>query len=66
MNVGSVGSVPVSLASASTGGAAAVTVLRKSLDIQAQIALQLLAAVAQPVALPAGTTTLGNNIDTYA
>ena len=45
MSIGSVGSVPASLASAKTGDAVAVSVLKKTLDIQQQTALQLLQAL---------------------
>ena len=45
MSIGSVGSVPASLASAKTGVAVAVSVLTKTLDIQQQTALQLLQAL---------------------
>ena len=66
MNVNSVGSVPASLASATTGDAVAVTVLRKSLDLQAQSALQLIASLPQVQAAPGTTPTLGNRVNTFA
>lgn len=66
MNVNSVGNVPSSLASAQTGDALAITMLRKSLDIQAQSALQLIAALPQPQPAPGTTPTLGNGVNTFA
>ena len=66
MNVNSVGTVPASLASAKTGDAVAVTVLRKSLDIQAQSALQLIASLPQVQATAGTTPTLGNSVNTFA
>lgn len=68
MSIGSVGTVPAALASARTGDAVAVSVLKKSLDIQEQAALQLLQALPQPSggasAQPVGV--LGNTINTFA
>ena len=66
MNINSVGSVPASVASAQTGDAVAVTVLKKSLDIQAQSAMQLIAALPQPQPAPGTTPTLGNSVNTFA
>ena len=66
MNVNSVGSVPASIASAQTGDAVAITVLRKSLDIQAQSALQLIAALPQAQPAAGTTPTLGNSVNTFA
>ena len=66
MNVNSVGTVPASLASATTGDAVAVTVLKKSLDIQAQSAMQLIAALPQVQPAPGTTPTLGNSVNTFA
>ena len=66
MNINSVGTVPASLASAQTGDAVAVTVLRKSLDIQAQSALQLIASLPQAQSAPGTTPTLGNRVNTFA
>ncbi|MFB0935285.1 MAG: YjfB family protein [Propionivibrio sp.] len=68
MSIGSVGTVPAALASAGTGDAVAVSVLKKSLDIQEQTALQLLQALPQSAggasARPVGA--LGNTINTFA
>ena len=66
MNVNSVGSVPASITSAQTGDAVAVTVLRKSLDIQAQSALQLIAALPQVQPAAGPRPTLGNSVNTFA
>lgn len=45
---------------------ASVLVLKKSLDLQATLALQLLEALPQPVSVPDPAATLGGRIDTYA
>lgn len=68
MSIGSVGSVPASLASAKTGDAVAVSVLKKTLDIQQQTALQLLKAL--PAASGSAATqavgAVGNNVNVFA
>jgi hypothetical protein len=64
MNVSSVGSVSSAVSQASTGDAVAITVLKKSLDIQAQSALQLLQALPQPAAV--NPPNLGSGVDTFA
>lgn len=68
MSIGSVGTVPAALASARTGDAVAVSVLKKSLDVQEQAALQLLQALPQPTggaaAQPVGA--LGNTVNVFA
>ncbi|WP_263770893.1 YjfB family protein [Propionivibrio soli] len=64
MDINSVGNVSASLSSASTGNAVAIAVLKKSLDLQAQAALQLVQAL--PQAAPGTTATLGNNVNTFA
>jgi hypothetical protein len=68
MSIASVGSVPASLASAGTGDAIAVSVLKKTLDIQEQTALQLLQALPAPAgsaaAQPVGA--VGNNVNVFA
>jgi hypothetical protein len=68
MEINSIGNVPASISQASTGDAVAITVLRKSLDIQAQSALQLIQALPQPVASapPVSVNGVGNNINTFA
>ena len=66
MNVNSAGSVPASIASAPTGDAVAITVLKKSLDIQAQSAMQLIAALPQVQSAPGTTPTLGISVNTFA
>ena len=68
MSIASVGSVPASLASAKTGDAVAVSVLKKTLDIQQQTALQLLQAL--PAASGSAATqpvgAVGNNVNVFA
>lgn len=64
MNLNSVGTVPAALAAAPSGDAVAIAVLKKTLDIQKQSALQLIAALPQPATVP--TATLGNNVNNYA
>ena len=67
MSIGSVGTVPAALASARTGDAVAVTVLKKSLDIQEQTALQLLQALPQPSGSPSAQPVgaLGNTVNVF-
>lgn len=70
MSIGSVGSVPAALASARTGDAVAVTVLKESLAIQEETALQLLQALPSPAggggAAAQPTGEVGNNINVFA
>ncbi len=47
-----------------TGDAVALSVLRKSLDIQAQNAQQLIAALPEPA--PSNPPHLGNSVNTFA
>ena len=64
MDISSLGSVPASVAQAKTGDAVAVTVLRKSLDLQAQAAMQLIAALPQPTTN--NPPNLGQSVNTFA
>ncbi|MGE5384411.1 MAG: YjfB family protein [Betaproteobacteria bacterium] len=63
MNISSLGSMSSAVASASTGDAVGILVLKKTLDMQAQSALQLLQALPQPGSNP---PNLGQNIDVKA
>ncbi len=67
MSIGSVGTVPAALASARTGDTVAVSVLKKTLDIQEQTALQLLQALPQPSgsASPQPVGALGNTVNEF-
>lgn len=49
---------------ASSGDAVAIAVLRKTLDIQAQSALQLIQALPQPASN--SPSNLGNSVNTFA
>jgi len=64
MNISATGSVPSAISQASTGDAVAITVLKKSLDIEAQGALQLIQALPQVVA--SNPPNLGQRVDTFA
>ncbi|MBK1680300.1 YjfB family protein [Rhodocyclus tenuis] len=64
MDISSIASVPSSIAQAKTGDAIAVTVLRKSLDLQAQAAMQLIAAL--PQATTNNPPNLGQGVNTFA
>lgn len=70
MSIGSVGTVPASLASARTGDAVALTVLKESLALQEQAALQLLQGLPSPAggsgAAAQPTGAVGNNINVFA
>lgn len=64
MEVSSVGSVSAQASSAANGDAVAITVLKKAIDLEAQMAMQLVAALPQSAS---GTTaTQGNTVNTYA
>lgn len=63
MDVASVGSLSTALAQSSTGDAVGTLVLRKAMDLQAQLARELLQAVPQPANNP---SHLGNSIDIRA
>jgi hypothetical protein len=64
MDIASTVSVPASAAQASTGDAIAITILRRALDLQAQSAAQLLAALPQPA--PVNPPNLGRRVDSFA
>lgn len=65
MDSSSIASAISGLASAQTGTAANIAVLKKALDIQAQNAMQLLEAL--PQAAPANNPpNLGQGVDTFA
>lgn len=63
MDVSSIGSASTALSQAATGDAVATLVLKKAMDIQAQIALQLLQALPQVASNP---PNLGNSVDVRA
>ena len=64
MDISSIGSVSSALSQAQTGDAVAIAVLKKSLDIQAQSAMQLIQAIPQPATV--STPNLGNGVNTFA
>lgn len=64
MDISSVGNVSAAVSQAGTGDAVAITVLKKSLDIQAQSAMQLIQALPQPA--PSSPSNLGNGVNVYA
>lgn len=64
MDISSVGNVSAAISQAGTGDAVAITVLKKSLDIQAQSAMQLIQALPQPA--PSSPPNLGNGVNVYA
>lgn len=66
MNINNLGNISSSLSSASTGDAVAVSVLKKSLDIQAQAAMQLIEALPQQPASTAPVGSLGHKVNTFA
>jgi len=63
LSVNSVGTVPSAIASAQTGDAVAVAVLKKTLAVQEQTAMQLLQALPQPAQ---ATGSLGNSVNVFA
>ena len=64
MDISSVGSIPASISQASTGDAVAISVLKKSLDIQAQSAMQLIQAL--PQVTTNSPPNLGGSVNTFA
>ena len=65
MDVASIAAAASSNAMAEVQHEAAVSVLKKTMDIQEQSAMQLLQAIPQPPA-PVGSGTSGGYIDTWA
>ena len=65
MSISSTGGVSTALAQASTGDAVATLVLKKTLELQAQNAAQLIAALPSP-ASSNNPPHLGNSVDTTA
>ncbi len=63
MDVAGVGSLSTALAQSPTGDAVATLVLKKAMDLQAQVAKELLQAVPQ---LPSNPLHLGSNVDLRA
>ena len=67
MNVSPSASIPSAISQANTGDAVAITVLKKSLDIETQGALQLIQALPQVPQLAASNPpNLGQNVDVSA
>lgn len=64
MDVSAIASAASANAMAEVQQEAAISVLKKTMDIQAQSAMQLLQAIPQPPAAPTGTA--GGYIDTWA
>ncbi|THF56554.1 YjfB family protein [Pseudothauera rhizosphaerae] len=64
MDVTAVASLATSLSQARTGDAVGVLVLKKAINLQAQHAAQLIAALPQPAA--SNPPNLGQNIDVRA
>ncbi|MGL5631142.1 MAG: YjfB family protein [Azovibrio sp.] len=64
MDVNSVASLASSMSQGRTGDAVNVLVLKKAMDIQAQSAAQLIAAIPQPAAV--NPPNLGQNVDLKA
>jgi hypothetical protein len=64
MNISSAGSSTAAASQAGTGDAVAISVLKKSLDIQAQSAMQLIQAL--PLPSTNNPPNLGNNVNTFA
>lgn len=63
MDVAAIASLATAMSQAETAQAVQIGVLKKALDVQANGALQLLAAAAQVVNNP---PHLGNSVDTFA
>lgn len=64
MDISSVASASTALSQGRTIDAVDMAVLRKALDIQAQSAMQLIAALPQPTTV--NPPNLGNSVNTFA
>jgi hypothetical protein len=64
MDITGIAAASTAMHQAATADAVQMTVLKKSLDLQAQGALQLLQAIPSPPA--ANPPNLGNRVDTFA
>lgn len=64
MNVSTLAGVATDMAQARTANAVQVTLLKKAIDIEAQGAMQLIAAAAQVI--PTNPPHMGNTVDTFA
>jgi hypothetical protein len=64
MSISSVATPSATISQASSGDAVAIAVLKKSLDIEAQSALQLIQALPQP--MTNNPPHLGNSVNTFA
>ena len=65
MDISIIGSVSAAVSQAATGDAIAIAVLRKTLDLQAQGALQLIQALPQPASVASVVDGLGQGVDTF-
>lgn len=63
MDVGAIGSLSTALSGSQTADAVQMAVLKKTMDIQEQSAMQLLQTLP---AMPSNPAHLGNNVDTFA
>jgi hypothetical protein len=66
MDISSVGNISSSIMSARTGDAVAVSVFRKSLETQAQGAMQLIGSLPSSSANTQPVGSLGNKVNTFA
>lgn len=64
MNINSVGNNSSAVSQAETGDAVAISVLKKTLEVQAQSAMQLIQAL--PLPTTNSPAHLGNNVNTFA
>ena len=64
MDISSIGSASSAVSQAQTGDAIAIAVLRKTLDIQEQSAMQLIQAL--PQAATNNPPNLGNSVNAFA
>lgn len=64
MDTTSIAAVATAMSQAKTENAVQIAVLKKSMDVQAQGALQLIQAATQ--AMPSNPPHLGNRVDTLA
>ena len=64
MDTSSIAALATDMSQARTANAVQIAVMKKAMDIEAQGAMQLIAAAAQVV--PSNPPNLGNTVDTFA
>jgi len=64
MDISGIGKIPTTVSQAGTGDAVAISVMKKTLEIQAQNAAQLIQSI--PLPSTNNPAHLGNSVNTFA